>query len=692
MARQMAQRQRQRPRPRNSRGLPASGPFLALLLALAPLDSSALDAAAPVRTRAWDELRVADVDPHKIMAFATTEHSQAGFLNMAKVYFFGRDWLQIRGSAIPGNFLSSGFEFSRLDYPHEWSAKIKRPLPVVMRVGRTCNCTLEGISAYTKDDATAWMRLQFDHCTGCESTASRAAVVVPLQPDPRLDSNLYQWMCAISDHAACAGIEQPTTSTLGALTTTVAPAPAATTTNPKCNFDGGLVVKTKATDIGRGRCITASAGSVATRTMSTPSAQGCETLCETTYGPETAPYKDSADAQANITKINNSPNVCRGYEYTVTTHTCVVYMVELQKETDKSKDGEDSECVVDVHATSITSMSSLASECTTLAPTTTVTTTSATSTTMTTTGTRKVEVLNFADLFTAHAEGGRVYGDPGETHFPRPGFEATLLQMQSHCFQDIDYYLLGMALPIHETHWSQAMRLMNDYGQPDAWAPTELDDCPTSVSVDRLPVDADLAQYSGAGGLSEAYRLMMSLGLSIFLGLVGGYLAMFFKQQLGDDDSQGLQASGATLFAIITVAVVAAVLTVPVVYGTGQLVSWFFERLAVKSFAKFGSASLFAVAPLLSDLCLPAALTAACATLVIWLMPTLSGEHCCGASPGHSDLTDSLARDIHLTFDSKNNQVRMRDPNSTTSSMIPNATGTFSSTAFGTRGSYDTMR
>jgi len=73
-------------------------------------------------------------------------------------------------------------------------------------------------------------------------------------------------------------------------------------------------------------------------------------------------------------------------------------------------------------------------------------------------------------------------------------------------------------------------------------------------------------------------------------------------------------------------------------------------------------------------------------------MPTLSGEHCCGASPGHSDLTDSLARDIHLTFDSKNNQVRMRDPNSTTSSMIPNATGTFSSTAFGTRGSYDTMR
>jgi len=590
------------------------------------------------KAREWDELRVADVDPNRISTFATTRFAEAGLLDLARVYFFGRDWLRIEGSADDGNFKSTDFVFKRLDYPHEWSADVTGSSRVNLRVGSSCHCTLTGISGYTKSDETAWLRLQFEDCHGCESTASRAAVVLPLQPDANFDSNLYEWMCAISDHAAC----HPVVATTTPEPTTSTPAPTTTTTpNPACNFIGTVGVKTNEEHLGNGKCLIEAGGRHSSHEA--PSVQGCQIACDLTYTEQAAGYVDIADINAHVGEINGKDSVCRGYSYNSESKLCTIYKGSVVSGTDKD---EAWQCFGQVHAESFSYTSDFTAECTTAPPTITATTTTVTTTTATTTTTELVEMLKLKDLFGVRPEAGVVYGDPGEAHFPRAGLEATLLQLQSHCFQDMDYYLLGGALPVNQAKWNQVIHLMGAFGEAAAWPEPNMGDCQASVSVDRIPVDADFTTETSPAAMTSRQRLFMSLGLSIFLGVLCGVAAMFFKAMVFPDGVDA-EADAAYRFGVLIAAVFAALLMIPVIYFSGQIISWFFGRLAVKKFIHGGSADLLCAAPMMSDLCLPAAVTAACATLVIWMWPN-----------GAQQSEQPRRRDFHLEYDPANNSLR----------------------------------
>jgi hypothetical protein len=609
------------------------------LSCLLSLQASLAHAQAAHQARVWDELRVADVDPNRISTFATTRFAEAGLLDLARVYFFGRDWLRIEGSADAENFKSSEFVFKRLDYPHEWSADMTGPSRVILRVGGSCRCALTGISGYTKSDETAWLRLQFEGCQGCESTASRAAVVLPLQPDANFDSNLYEWMCAISDHAAC----HPLVATTTPEPATTTPEPTTTTTpNPACNFVGAVGVQTHEEHLGLGMCSPEHGGSHSSH--ETPSVQGCQISCDLTYTEQAVGYVDLADINAHVDKINAKGSVCKGYAYNSDTKVCKIFTGSAVSDTDSD---EAWQCFGNVAAKSFSYQSDFSAECTTAPPTFTSTSTTATTTTVTTTTTMLVELLSLKDLFGVKVEEGAVYGEPGEAHFPRAGLEATLLQLQSHCFEDMDYYLLGGALPVHQAKWNQVVHLMGEFGEAAAWPEPNTGDCQASVSVDRIPVDADFKEDTSSTSMTSRQRLFMSLGLSILLGVLCGVAAMFFKSVVFPD-GVAPDEDAASRFGVMIMAIFAALLMLPVIFFVGQILSWFLGRVAIKKFIHGGAADLLCAAPMMSDLCFPAAVTAACITLVIWMWP--SPEALPGDSPRQ--------RHIHLEYDSAENSLR----------------------------------
>jgi len=601
-------------RRRSAAGL-ASGPLWLCL-------SAPWVAAGKALVRPWDELRVADVDPHRIETFRTVQNAQASLLDLVRVYFLGRDWLQLPGSSNLDNFASSSFVFVDVDGPSEWSARVIDDSPVALKVGHWCKCHFEGVASYVRDDDTAWLRLQFDDCSGCESGASKAAVLLPLEPDAEADSNLYSWMCAVGNHPVCADIQPTSTITTTELevahhnTTSKAPVPLIP---PKdCEFGGRVGVDTSETKLGAGACLVGSA-KVRKETHKTPSAQGCEVLCDLTYTAHAAGYADFADIQAHIEDINKADDVCKGFSFNKANESCVIHFGEIVG----VNSDEDWECIGNVQAARF-EYDSHYSDCTTATTTTTVTSTTSTVTTTSTitvtTTTRWVEFLSLAKLFAADISEAKVFGDPGETHFPVPGTEATLMQLQSKCFDNIDFYLLGKPLPVKASDWEKVVMLVTEFSDPGTWPSPDLDDCPTSVSVDRLPVDADYSDREGDIKLSSGGAWTLTLLLSTALGALGGLFSMCLKTLVLDREllPQNVPRVGLAFGAVLV--------CIPTTIAFSHLASWLMSTLAMRKFQNGGAPDLFCAAPLLSDMALPCAITVGCGTFIKWIWPTSRQE------------------------------------------------------------------
>jgi len=245
-----------------------------------------------------------------------------------------------------------------------------------------------------------------------------------------------------------------------------------------------------------------------------------------------------------------------------------------------------------------------------------------TTSTTTSTSTQEVAFLSLKDLFAVQPEEGTVYNTPGETHFPRRGLEATLLSLQSDCYWDIDYYLLGSPLPVAKATWPSLLHLMSQFGESAAW-PAQTYDCPASVTVDRIPVDADVEDYSAsARQLSSREEATFRFLLPLLMGAVVTVLALGVKSLLYP---QGLDAHAdmghAEFAGVVLAACIAGLVACFCAFWSGQLVSWFFRRLAVKKFAVGLASNLYSAAPVLSSIMLPMAIAVACATIVTFMWP-----------------------------------------------------------------------
>lgn len=603
-----------------------------MVLRLRLILPSAANSAASVRQ--WDELRTSELEPYTIASvpYKLESDSVGGvFGSLGSSSYFGKHWLRIEGASKEDNFLSHNFRFKRLDYPHEWAAEVLQPGAVRLHLGR-CECILAGVAAYLREDQSAWLRLQFEDCRDCESTASSAAVVVPLgvASDPRHGCNLLAWMCALSDHAACGAAPpvRPTAATTERVP--AAPSAAPTTHKPECHFQGQIAVAAFQNELGAGRCGTNQQGG-RVQTHKSRSLQGCQIACQLTYGTAAASYTDLQDVHEHIVDINHAGNVCKGFAYNMQTEDCSIYFGALNVY--DAADGNQSwSCYGNVHVKedSFTYHSSFGRDCSTLASTSTVTTATVTSTT--TTITPAPVPLHLGWLLGPQAEEGQIYGLPGEAYFPgRSKAEATLMQLQSACYWNVDYYLLSTPLLVTKDSWAGLQHLISSYGDAQAWkreTPQALSEqrCQASITIDRLPVEADIPRrYGDQASLSWFQRGLLELLVPFGLGAAVAVASMLVKRRYhpdySDPQSPSEQEEKADAYMTSLGALAVFLLALALVYWLAQFTAWFVRRLAVKRFALGYPADLLCAAPLLSYLALPTALTAACGAAVIWLWP-----------------------------------------------------------------------
>lgn len=628
-----------------------------LLAALLLVAAAEKKATAGRRTaRAWDELRVLDVSPSKISTLPLSTNDVTGLGSWYKAFGFGKDWLRLEGAQTDVTLLSQSFEFYALDFPHEWAARSTSTQRLTLQVGG-CNCRLGGVAAYTKDDQTAWLRLQFEECQGCESTAEHAAVIFGLTPSTEYDSNLYRWMCAVYPTALCfephKATEEPTTSTTAATTTTArtttgeATVPPTTTitttaTNLHCSF---LTVDTTEVLVGNGKCV----GGHAVTTKPATSQVDCEASCDTFYLQKQIDYMGQEALNAHVADINAGDDVCKGYAYNAEQKLCTVYTRKGEAIT--QADGQDGwVCIGEFsvkengysyhhdYTSDGCSTTPAPLPTTTTLTSTTVTTTSITSTSTTTitststTTTTMLETLNLAPWFGWHAGEPQLFSFPADVHFRREGLEATMLQLQSECFPAVDYYMLGGALPVARRDWAKLLQLLTHFGDPGAWSDrTEL--CAGSATIERIPVDVDSSigrsDLGSPGRTSTSARwdwlakLALTMLACVFVSLVGMQVAVRARgacHPVGVESADNMDWHRFCVY--VGAAVLVACCTFALVYLLGLGFCWCLARLASKKLAMGNSQVLFDLPSTVYPTCQPMAAAAAGGAFVFWLWPT----------------------------------------------------------------------
>lgn len=633
------------------------------LLSAAPLAGS-------YSSRKWAELRDVHVPPSRISSPPLSIIGAAGLGGLFNKLGFDMNWLRIEGIDDPALLNSNNFEYKPLEDPHEWAANLSPAHKVTLKVGRTCQCEMTGLALYSKQDQTAWMRLQFESCRGCESTAQRSAVVIPLAPQPGAQSNLVTWMCDLFPHGACqpsrlppavqpavatkasaagglATATAPTTTsrtmtattTRTETTTTREPRPRIVETDHKsaslaskmeCDFTS---VRLSLSDLGPGTCI----GQPLDSRAKVKDETDCLVACELLYLERQLAYGNVDALNRNLDAINRDNTVCRGYAYNKKDELCTVYTGReaIDKANASTADARSFVCVGKIRAEQyVLHKDTTSPQCTTTAPESTTTVTSITRTTSTTitgttmtrtttrTSTTVIQPLNllsaFGDLDVRQDVG--VFSFPDAVHFHKEARDATMMQLQSPCFEDVDYYLLSSKLPIEEAEWPRLMEVLSGFGTEAVGA--GYGSCPASATVDRLPVEVDFGRGPGIVQRLSVAGALGSVCLYVAAAVALVLRCAVWARQVGESD---VPKSPHEYFTHYVAAVFAAVACSAAVYSLGLLACWFNDRAGHKQLAASGGGGLLTLSPTLFSYCLPMAGTTAGVVFSTWVWPRLHG-------------------------------------------------------------------
>jgi len=552
---------------------------------------------------------------------------------------FAQEWLHIEGFDSDDVWDTENFVANILDSPREWAADIVHDSSkVVLHVGDKCSCNFTGLAVYSKRDSTTWLRLQFDFCTGCRSTAKHAAVAIPLRPADA-GSPLFSWMCTLdasspSCQAAMRHEKLATTTTTEAASTTVTLTSTRTTStstittttpNPECTF---LTVHLETESLGYGQC---DGTAILPKGQKVKNRDHCFISCQLLWIEQDLLYSGAHEMNRHLDTINMQKSVCKGYAFNEKSNLCKIYMGHPVNSTINSTD-HDWECHGHVKAPANAYQMHIdrsSSMCTTNMPitTTTVTSTTITSTTTTTettstttttfTTTKHTEKLLFSEfLGLPEREDARVFDFPGDVHYRRKGLEATILQLQSSCYEAVDYYMLGTWLPVQSSQWESLRLLLAETEGTQASRPPP---CSASVAVERIPLDLGRPRQLSAG-LSSAgvvFTALFSVTVASLLGLCGIVGAWQILTRGGQAArSCATHATGLT----------AAAVALGLVYCMNLGAGWLVSRAGLNELSNSGDGGLLLLTPHLLRNSLPAAGSACGFVLAMWFWPSSTGS------------------------------------------------------------------
>jgi len=593
--------------------------------------------------RMWDELRISSVEPHKVSKPPLAPVEFSGFGSYFSTFGWSMDALRLQGAEL---ISSASFRFEPLKNPYEWSAVLlglEEDAPK-MYVGRSCHCDLSGLSAYAKDD-TAWLRLHLERCFGCPSTAARAAIVMPMMPSDGGDSNLFAFMCAVNPEATVCLPKLGTTSTTVTTTTktttsvTGTTTTVSTTTTPKPSTDSAqcqlLEVTMRRTGPNLGECI----GTGETVTKDTGEESNCQALCVESYLSEHATYVTVHELNANLDKINAGPKICKGYAFNAHTMKCNLYLGGTAK-ADPAATDDHWRCFSEMSASSFfwkrdtsnpacdpTTTTITTTSTTMTATTTTGTTTTITVTTTTTSTTRRIETLSLLSVLgdVKVDRGGEADDDAEDMSHVA---EATVLQLQSPCYSDVDYYMFGSPLPVKSSQWDHLMRLLTDSLDLGAWTNTAKWCC-ASITVDRVVIDTGSAQHSSFTWVMGLWTRVVeetasnsawtrAVTLSILAILAVAFFGMAFSVLLKENWFGDSGCNSCYIMLGVVGAIVSA-LAFCLVFAAALGLCWSASGQSHKEVYN-------EVAQKLSSMCLPAATVVLGASIVYWYWPLREPE------------------------------------------------------------------
>lgn len=372
----------------------------------------------------------------------------------------------------------------------------------------------------------------------------------------------------------------------------------------------------------------------------------CRSACYMSYQAKEAKYLSLASLNAHIDDINAESDVCRGFAFNsaATTDNCVIYTgTDVVTDTDHDPSWS---CVGDIRLdrykyepvdaslgcdpnapANPLPTSTVSTTTKTVTSTSTFTTTSTTVST-TSTSTLPIQTMMLMTLFglRQRTDSARVFSYPDEVKFQREGMEATMLQLQSSCYEDIDYYMLGGTLPVSEAEWDKLMHLLQDFGESEAWGVADKKCC-ASATVDRLPVDMEVSSQALSGAPFGYKAKVIFTGLAVGTVSLFGFITSGLLKSIRYKDGIRYPKNPENFCEIvgcIITAVIAAVLTGGLAYLTGLVICSVNSGVAWRMLA-LGTAhaeGLLLLGPLLSKLCLPVAGAAAGAGFVMWTYPT----------------------------------------------------------------------
>lgn len=208
--------------------------------------------------------------------------------------------------------------------------------------------------------------------------------------------------------------------------------------------------------------------------------------------------------------------------------------------------------------------------------------------------------------------------------------QATMLRMESSCYDPVDYYMLGATLPVRGTDWASLMRVLEEIGAA-ATLTQESKKCCASISADRVVLETEkvyasklsdqLVQGVRARGPSNEFtyvwvsKMLFSTGAVAISTMSGLLFSMWTKSTC---DSSGIGCFGLLMSGLRAAVFVPA--SSGLTYGIAWCLCLLTSKLAVKLEADVGDA-LMAVPVMLSKACTPAAGVVFGAALVCWFWP-----------------------------------------------------------------------
>jgi len=230
-----------------------------------------------------------------------------------------------------------------------------------------------------------------------------------------------------------------------------------------------------------------------------------------------------------------------------------------------------------------------------------------------------------------HSERVFVYPESMAAH--NSGMEATVLQLQSPCYEPIDFYMIGGTLPVAEKSWGTLMAALGSFGEAKAWDAAR-QQCTASVTVDRVPIDlAETAdEMSVPTWRAKAAFTVMAAALigTAATMLAAGAKGVCHPAGVGSWFKMDL---GSRIVTVLHAGVVAA-LACGLAFGLGWLMLCVggrsTERMIMLHFPH--AKALLMIEPMLSKMCLPVAGALLGATFIGWLWPNEAEQPPSGAA------------------------------------------------------------